>query len=175
MKFPWKRPASVYESDGPQDVRILEFGIGDVLLRIECTDVLAPHTGRNRFKCTCVTCNEVLHEATTGPTIRFEQHLNEAHGRTAESETSPITHLHTYSFSCPGCGKFFNIEATDEKSAKEKLESVLTEHWFWCNQIICDYPECERPACIKYQERPEISVHWGIPSYFCKEHEPGGR
>ncbi len=78
--FPWSQPTSVYDPDGPRCDAVMEFCIGDVQMLVERTGVLAPHTGRDRFKCVCVTCDKVLHEATTGPTLRFEQHLEEDHG-----------------------------------------------------------------------------------------------
>ncbi len=78
-KFPWPQPISIYDSDGPRN-RTVEFSVGDVQLRIERTNVLAPDTLRDRFKCICVTCDEVLHEATTGSSIRFRDHLKTAHG-----------------------------------------------------------------------------------------------
>jgi hypothetical protein len=35
------------------------------------------HTGRRRYAVKCLTCNEVLHEGTTGPADRINQHLRD--------------------------------------------------------------------------------------------------
>ena len=35
------------------------------------------NTGRRRYMVECLTCKEVLHEATTGPDQRIESHLRE--------------------------------------------------------------------------------------------------
>lgn len=32
-------------------------------------------SGRPRFKVECLTCNECLHENTTGPSLRIESHI----------------------------------------------------------------------------------------------------
>ena len=78
QQFPWDQPTSIFGNDGPDED--VEFEISGVSLKVETTDALAPSTFRDRYKVTCVTCNEILHEATTSATIRCEDHLREAHG-----------------------------------------------------------------------------------------------
>lgn len=41
------------------------------------------NTGRQRYRVRCVTCDVVIHPATTGPVIRVNQHLRDV----AEGET----------------------------------------------------------------------------------------
>jgi len=78
--FPWKQPDhSIYGSDGPLDGPV-EFEIGGVKMRVEVTDALAPNTLRDRFKVSCLTCDKVIHRATTGASTRCEQHLEDDHG-----------------------------------------------------------------------------------------------
>lgn len=48
------------------------------------------HTGRRRYKVECVTCEVMLHEATTGPSERIEQHMRELErARNASTDPTP--------------------------------------------------------------------------------------
>jgi hypothetical protein len=49
--------------------------------KITATDQLGCDTGRRRYRVDCVTCNEVVHEATTGPRWNVGFHVREAHRR----------------------------------------------------------------------------------------------
>lgn len=78
--FPWTCPESIYGSDGPIDKDLVEFEVEGIKLRVENANVLAPNTLRDRYRVTCLTCDELIHRATTGATTRCEQHLEDAHG-----------------------------------------------------------------------------------------------
>lgn len=45
--------------------------------RVTPTNDEGIHTGRRRYKVECISCNKLLHEATTGALERIEQHLRE--------------------------------------------------------------------------------------------------
>ena len=49
-------------------------------MRVEGTGELGLSTGRDRYRVTCLTCDVVVHEATTSATIRCRQHLGGSHG-----------------------------------------------------------------------------------------------
>lgn len=78
MKFPWNPPSSVYNNDGPNED--MEFEIGDVALKVKITEAIAVNTWRHRYEVTCVTCDEILHEATTGASVYLRRHLKKVHG-----------------------------------------------------------------------------------------------
>ena len=46
--------------------------------RITVTPQLGRNTGRRRYRVECVTCNAVVHEATTGPRWNVGFHVREA-------------------------------------------------------------------------------------------------
>ena len=82
--FPWPRPSgpdSAYQDDGPSGT--VEFELHNIRFRVAPTNEVGIHTGRRRFLVTCLTCAEVLHEATTGPDWRIGMHLDAAHGSQA--------------------------------------------------------------------------------------------
>jgi hypothetical protein len=79
-RVPWPKPISHYDSDGPRDGKPAEFNIGGVSFLVTvATGALAPSTGRDRYKVVCRECDEILHEATTGPTNYIESHLKKVH------------------------------------------------------------------------------------------------
>lgn len=53
--------------------------------RVTPTDSFGLHSGRRRYRVDCLTCGEVAHEATTGPSETIERHLRE------RGEASPPT------------------------------------------------------------------------------------
>ena len=53
--------------------------VGHILACTPTGDV-GSDSGRPRFKVECLTCNEVLHENTTGPSVRIESHVARAEG-----------------------------------------------------------------------------------------------
>lgn len=81
--FPWPKPKGMYDSDGPQKPIVVS--IEDVNFRVAPTNRDGIHTGRTRFLVVCCDCNELLHEATTGPSSRITHHLFEAHKNTKEN------------------------------------------------------------------------------------------
>lgn len=42
--------------------------------RVRATGEVGIDTGRPRFEVYCMTCAELIHEATTGPVTRISQH-----------------------------------------------------------------------------------------------------
>src|SRR5262249_28733735 len=77
--FPWPQPRSAYDSNGPAEAT-------DVVLRhayrVTPTDEMAINTGRRRFRVECLTCEETLHEATTGTSSRILAHEEQFAERT---------------------------------------------------------------------------------------------
>jgi hypothetical protein len=71
---------SAYDSDGPRDGNPVEFKIAGVWFSVSGTRVIACSTGRTRYLVRCLTCNETLHDATTGPTPRIRHHMEDQHG-----------------------------------------------------------------------------------------------
>ena len=47
------------------------------VFRVNATGETGINTGRMSYRVECVTCSELLHEATTGTMYRIEQHLKE--------------------------------------------------------------------------------------------------
>jgi hypothetical protein len=82
--LPWPRPISHYDSDGPRSLQTgehLDFELAGNRFRIEATNAIALNTMRTRYQVTCLECNEILHQATTGPRSYLREHLREEHGR----------------------------------------------------------------------------------------------
>jgi hypothetical protein len=77
-RFPWPKPADVYSNNGPPEA--LEFELNGAKLKITPTAERGFDTGRTRYRCECLTCEEVLHEATSGASYRFRDHLKDRHG-----------------------------------------------------------------------------------------------
>ena len=46
-------------------------------LRVTATSEVGCDSGRRRYRVECLTCNEVVHEATTGPRERLAFHLRD--------------------------------------------------------------------------------------------------
>ncbi|KKM69511.1 hypothetical protein LCGC14_1450130 [marine sediment metagenome] len=78
--LPWKKAESIYGDDGPHTKKPVEFELAGATMRVSATDAIAPSTLRTRYRVECLTCDELIHEATTSATIRCEQHLKDAHG-----------------------------------------------------------------------------------------------
>jgi hypothetical protein len=77
--LPWKQPISHYDSDGPRDEPV-EFTIEGITMRVDFgKGELAPTTLRDRYRVVCLTCDKVVHRATTGATVRCEQHFEFDH------------------------------------------------------------------------------------------------
>lgn len=83
--YPWPKPISVYDSDGPREKPLsyepLDFELFGAKLRIQATRQSGIDSDRIRYQVACLTCDEVLHEATTGSSSRFNGHLEEKHGK----------------------------------------------------------------------------------------------
>lgn len=82
--FPWAKPKGMYDSDGPltpivASIEGVNFRVAPVVGR----DGL--HTGRTRYLVICCDCQELLHEATTGPSSRIKHHLSETHKQRKEN------------------------------------------------------------------------------------------
>lgn len=79
--FPWKKPESVYESDGPiaKRGRQHDVVVCNVLFMVASTGDGGFSTGRRRYRVDCQDCNEILHENTTGPSFRIRDHLRDRH------------------------------------------------------------------------------------------------
>lgn len=72
--FPWPKPRSSYDTNGPK--KTTEVDYKGHRFRVVPGKGEGIHTGRGRFLVACLTCGEVLHEATTGPTQHMDMHLS---------------------------------------------------------------------------------------------------
>lgn len=80
LDLPWEEPKGKYGyliDDGPAED--MEFEVLGVKFEVKRTEHVAVHSGRTRYFVRCVTCDEILHEATTGPRPNIENHM-EGHG-----------------------------------------------------------------------------------------------
>jgi hypothetical protein len=75
--YPWPEPQSVYDNSGPSAPTT--FRMEGAWLQVTPTNKIGCDTGRTRYWVECLTCNEILHEATTGPKYYIEKHLSEKH------------------------------------------------------------------------------------------------
>ncbi len=77
--IPWSPPArgtSIYlATDGPEQEVMFKLG-GELVFLVRPTAVSAINSGRGTFFAQCMTCEQVLHDCTTGP-----RHYVEAHDR----------------------------------------------------------------------------------------------
>lgn len=99
-RLPWPRPnGSIYANDGPRTDgprnRPIEFQVGGVKLWIARAGSTL-QTGRDRWRCECLTCNRLLHQGTTGPTFRFSVHLKQEHGIDVEEWTQEDEDMKKY-------------------------------------------------------------------------------
>lgn len=76
-EFPWPPPRSSYDTDGPRETTAVHL-VG-ATYQVEPTGGAGVHTGRDRFRVECLTCPELLHPGTTGPSHRIRAHHNERH------------------------------------------------------------------------------------------------
>jgi hypothetical protein len=65
-----------------------DFMRSDHRLRVTATRHLGVDTGRRRYRVECLTCGEIVHEATTGAHWNMEFHVRDAARRAAE-ESEP--------------------------------------------------------------------------------------
>jgi hypothetical protein len=77
--LPWPQPESIYDLDGPDTDKPVEFNVNGARIRVVRTGDVAVDTFRDRFKVECLTCDMVLHASTTSATIRVEDHILMAH------------------------------------------------------------------------------------------------
>lgn len=80
IQFPWPEPTSLYDDDGPHTPDPVKFEAqGHRFLVQACPlHMMAPDTMRTRYRVECLSCGVLLHEATTGASIRVEQHLEKS-------------------------------------------------------------------------------------------------
>ncbi len=80
LDLPWKEPKGKFSyliDDGPDED--IEFEVLGVKFEVKRTEHIGVHSGRTRYFVRCVTCDEIIHEATTGPRPNIESHM-EGHG-----------------------------------------------------------------------------------------------
>ncbi len=81
--FPWPEPRSQYDTDGPVTMTTVILpdasGADAAIYRVIPTGDDGLHTARDRFCVECVTCGEVLHRGTTGPSHRIRDHHRHTH------------------------------------------------------------------------------------------------
>lgn len=70
---------SVYHSTGPGPDTDTFIYLNDVEFRVKSTNKRGFHTDRLRYRVDCVTCNVIVHEATTGVAFNVRDHLRERH------------------------------------------------------------------------------------------------
>lgn len=76
-EFPWPRPSSHFDSDGPTQTTVVHLPGADY--SVEPTGDTGVDSGRDRFRVECLTCETVLHANTTGPSVRIRQHQRDRH------------------------------------------------------------------------------------------------
>lgn len=77
--LPWPQPEGTFDSDGPLGPGPCLFKINDVEFRVTMTEHVGLDTGRHRFRVECLTCNTLIHKATTSASIRVGEHMLEKH------------------------------------------------------------------------------------------------
>ena len=70
--WPWARPQTVYDSEGPAVPT--EAQAYSLRFRVSPTAEVSFDTGRTRFAITCLACGEELHHATTRPDAYAQRH-----------------------------------------------------------------------------------------------------
>lgn len=75
--YPWHDGGGIYDDCGPKET--VTFTVLGVSFMVEPTSQTGINSGRRRYAVYCLTCDEGLHEATTGPESRCEAHLDEKH------------------------------------------------------------------------------------------------
>ena len=70
--FPWDEPISMYDSDSPLEPCTVTFNYCEI--RFSPTEQFGIDTGRTRVRVECLTCDRMLHHATTGPRSYAEAH-----------------------------------------------------------------------------------------------------
>lgn len=76
---------SVFEDDMPElrEGQSHDYAIDGHHLRVMTTGELGCDTGRRRYRVECLTCGEVVHEATTGAHANMKSHVRDAAERAA--------------------------------------------------------------------------------------------
>lgn len=79
--FPWPRPTSIYDDDGPRDRRGRQYDIVvyNVLFMVSPTGDRGSTSGRARYRVDCQDCNMIIHENTTSASAQIRHHLAERH------------------------------------------------------------------------------------------------
>lgn len=90
VKVPWSKPKSIYHDDGPPMDK-LEFTLHDVKFRVKRAGVRGIRTLRDRFQVDCLTCDMLVHEATTSATLNVKYHLFDAHSIDGDLEYTEET------------------------------------------------------------------------------------
>lgn len=78
---------SVFEDD--MDLRegqSRDYAEGGHHFRVTATGKLGVDTGRRRYRVECLSCGEIVHEATTGAHANIRYHLRDAADRAANEE-----------------------------------------------------------------------------------------
>ena len=81
----------LFEDDLP-DLRAGEsrdYAIGDHHLRVTATRELGCDTGRRRYRVECLTCDEIVHAATTGVHWNMKYHVRDAAERAELTRDPP--------------------------------------------------------------------------------------
>jgi hypothetical protein len=76
-QYPWAEPAGVRSDLGP--AQLITFEVAGVTLQVVPTNKFGCDTRRRRYRVECLTCNELLHAATTSPRAYLDPHLNDVH------------------------------------------------------------------------------------------------
>jgi len=71
--FPWPDVTGIYSDAGPPEM--VEFLIEGHQLKVTPTSLIGCDTGRRRYKVECLSCEETIHKATTGPRSLCRYHV----------------------------------------------------------------------------------------------------
>ncbi|HSX22905.1 MAG TPA: hypothetical protein VLE97_09050 [Gaiellaceae bacterium] len=81
---------SVFEDDVDlREGESRDYAEGGHHFRVTATARLGVDTGRRRYRVECLSCSEIVHEATTGAHANIRYHLRDAAERAASGEGKP--------------------------------------------------------------------------------------
>lgn len=87
--LPWTKSESCYCNDGPSEN--VEFEALEIRMSVQIINSTGFATGRAHYRIGCITCDLLLHEATTSATIRCQKHLRVFHAIHAVCQETPST------------------------------------------------------------------------------------
>lgn len=156
--LPWPKAGSIYEDDGP--ARDVEFSLHDPMwscevdFRVQPTKETGIHTLRTRFRVECVSCQSLLHKATTSPTAVIRSHVKSGHAFIGDLVHLPAKNLDTS-----------NAHVVEGPAVEMPDLSFVSPE---TNLGPCAISGCHNRGYLQIGEGPLESIK------VCGEHMPGG-